>query len=164
LTPVAVVRSLRWLLFRGSGGCRSITPVVVRSLQWLLFDHSSGCCSIDSSGGCRSITPVAIVPGSSGSGGCRSITVAVFRSLRWLSFQGLQWLLFQLRGPVAVDPVAAVAVVPVLLIQGFSISFSASVDMDDYQKRSPVENVLGSTGDSHVVVSNRVHGKHSICW
>ena len=107
---------------------------------------------------------MAIVPGSSGSGGCRSITVAVFQSLRWLSFQGLQWLLFQSRGPVAVDPVAAVAVVPVLLIRGSSISFSASVDMDDYQKRSPVENVLGSTGDSHVVVSNRVHGKHSICW
>ena len=36
------------------------------------------------------------------------------------------------------------------------------MDMDDYQKRSSVENVLESTGDSHVVVSNRVLGKHSI--
>ena len=36
------------------------------------------------------------------------------------------------------------------------------MDIDDYQKRSPVENVLESTGDSHVVVSNRVRGKHSI--
>ena len=40
----------------------------------------------------------------------------------------------------------------------------ASVDMDDYQKRSPVENVLESTENSRVIVSNRVHGKHSIRW
>jgi len=39
---------------------------------------------------------------------------------------------------------------------------NASVDIDDYQKRSPVEIVLESTGNSHVIVSNRVRGKHSI--
>jgi len=153
-TPVSVVRYYPRVGVVALQCYQSTPEAVVPVAPVLLID----------SGGCRSITPVAIVPGSSGSGGCRSITVAVFQSLRWLSFQGLQWLLFQSRGPVAVDPVAAVAVVPVLLIQGSSISFSASVDMDDYQKRSPVENVLGSTGDSHVVVSNRVHGKHSICW
>ena len=50
-----------------------------------------------------------------------------------------------------------------LLFQGVApvSRFDASVDIDDYQKRSPVENVLESTGNSHVVVSNRGRGKHS---
>jgi len=52
--------------------------------------------------------------------------------------------------PVSVVPVAGVW------------RLNAPVDIDDYQKRSPVEIVLESTGNSHVIVSNRVRGKHSI--
>ena len=63
---------------------------------------------------------------------------------KWLLVQWLLWLL--LGAPVAAGGV------------------DASVDTDDYQKRSPVENVLDSTGNSRVIVSNRVHGKHSIRW
>ena len=44
------------------------------------------------------------------------------------------------------------------------VGVDASVDTDDYQKRSPVESVLESTENSRVIVSNRVHGKHSIRW
>jgi len=36
------------------------------------------------------------------------------------------------------------------------------VDIDYFQKRSPVESVLGSTGISNVIVSYQVRGKHSI--
>ena len=61
---------------------------------------------------------------------------------------------------VAVTPVA----VSLLLAPVAPVGVDASVDMDDYQKRSPVENVLESTENSRVIVSNRVHGKHSICW
>ena len=61
---------------------------------------------------------------------------------------------------VAVTPVA----VSLLLAPVAPVGVDASVDMDDYQKRSPVENVLESTENSCVVVSNRVHGKHSIHW
>ena len=61
---------------------------------------------------------------------------------------------------VAVTPVA----VSLLLAPVAPVGVDASVDMDDYQKRSPVENVLESTENSRVIVSNRVHGKHSIHW
>ena len=73
--------------------------------------------------------------------------------------------------PVAVVPTRSVAVVPVtpvavslLLAPVAPDGVDASVDTDDYQKRSPVENVLESTENSRVIVSNRVHGKHSIRW
>jgi len=53
----------------------------------------------------------------------------------------------------------------VLLAPVAPVGVDASVDTDDYQKRSPVdENVLESTENSRVIVSNRVHGKHSIQW
>jgi len=42
------------------------------------------------------------------------------------------------------------------------VHFDASVDIDYFQKRSPVESVLESTGFSQVIVSNQVCGKHSI--
>ena len=61
---------------------------------------------------------------------------------------------------VAQAPVA----VSVLLAPVAPVGVDASVDTDDYQKRSPVENVLESTENSRVIVSNRVHGKHSIRW
>ena len=62
-------------------------------------------------------------------------------------------------------PVAVVGLLQWLSFQWLQVSrFDASVDMDDYQKRSPVENVLESTENLRVIVSNRVHGKHSICW
>jgi len=57
-----------------------------------------------------------------------------------------------------------VAVVPEARSVAVPVGVDASVDMDDYQKRSPVENVLESTENSRVIVSNRVHGKHSILW
>ena len=67
---------------------------------------------------------------------------------------------------MTVVPVAPVAVSSLLL--GAPVApggVDASVDTDDYQKRSPVENVLDSTENSRVIVSNRVHGtKHSIRW
>ena len=56
------------------------------------------------------------------------------------------------------------AVVPEARSVAVPVGVDASVDMDDYQKRSPVENVLESTENSRVIVSNRVHGKHSIRW
>ena len=72
--------------------------------------------------------------------------------------------------PVSVVPVCPVAgcclvSAPVSVSCGSSISrlrsgCNASESIDNYQKRRPVENVLESTGDSHVVVSNRVRGKH----
>jgi len=78
------------------------------------------------------------------------------------------WLLYCSVVPVCTVVAVAVSVVPVSMA-GVAIDpvapvlrFHASVDIDDYQKRSPVENVLESTGDLHVVVSNQVLGKHSI--
>jgi len=61
---------------------------------------------------------------------------------------------------VAVVPVAPVAVSLLLGAPVASGGVDASVDTDDYQKRSPVESVLDSTENSRVIVSNRVHGKH----
>ena len=98
----------------------------------------------------------------------------------------LQWLSFDRLAPVAVVPVAvvrstpAVAVVPVAVVPGCCLIDSSgcrssgssgcrptlearcdgSVDIDYFQKRSPVEVVLGSTGILHVIVSNQVRGKH----
>ena len=53
-----------------------------------------------------------------------------------------------------------------LLIQWAALvsRFDAAVEMDDYQKRNPVENVLESTGNSHAIVSNQGRGKHSSDW
>ena len=66
---------------------------------------------------------------------------------------------------MAVVPVAPVAVgVRGVLLAVAPDGVDASVDTDDYQKRSPVENVLKATENSRVIVSNRVHGKHSIRW
>jgi len=59
-----------------------------------------------------------------------------------------------------------VAPVAVSLLLGAPVApgggVDASVDTDDYQKRSPVEIVLDSTENLRVIVSNQVHGKHSI--
>ena len=65
---------------------------------------------------------------------------------------------------MAVVPVAPVAVSLLLGAPVAPDGVDASVDTDDYQKRSPLENVLDSTENSRVIVSNRVHGKHSIRW
>ena len=67
---------------------------------------------------------------------------------------------------MAVVPVSPVSVSVCGLLAPVARPFGvdASVDTDDYQKRSPVEIVLESTENSRVIVSNRVHGKHSILW
>ena len=127
-------------------------------LQWLSFDRlrwlSFQALVAPAVAVVRSI-PVAVV--RSLSCGYRSIdsivqsanSGTVCRSqLLWLSFNRLRWL--SIAVPVSVVPVAGVCLL------------NASVDIDDYQKRSPVEIVLESTGSSHVIVSNRVRGKHSI--
>jgi len=176
-TPVTSFQWLQWLLFDrlvvvpvalvpsiDSGGCRSSCgAVAVGPVAPVLSIDSSNVVpvapavavvrsapvdvpvapvlSIDSSG-CRSIDSLRL-SFQWWLQCCRSSPVAVVQGLlQWLLFDRLRWLSF-------------------LWLQ--VSRFDASVDMDDYQKRSPVENVLESTENSRVIVSNRVHGKLSIC-
>jgi len=173
----SAVDRLQWLSFDHLGGCRLITPVcrsitpvaVVQSTPVAVVPVVAPVAVVQSSPvAVVPVAPVAVVPGLK-----RSITPApmspvsavaqlqylwleapvsvAYLQLQYLWLQWLQYLVL-LAAPVSVVPVAGVC------------RLNASVDIDDYQKRNPVEIVLESTGNSHGIVSNRVHGKHSICW
>jgi len=73
--------------------------------------------------------------------------VAVVPVAQWLLFQWLLWLLVCFV-PVAQWLLFQWLVAVSLMLGRASVApggVDASVDMDDYQKRSPVENVLDST-------------------
>ena len=134
---------------RSSGGC--LAPVYVTCSS-----------SIGGSGGICGKAPVSVAPVvvlqdrlqwllsfapvavASGSSICRS----------QLQYLWLRWYL-SLKAPVSGAGSSSIC------RSWGLVSCNVAVDIDDYQKRSPVESVLESTGVSHVIVSNQVRGNHS---
>ena len=103
-------------------------------------------------------TPVAVVPPVSSVAVCRSARgCSICRcQLRYLLLQWLHQYLSQSFGNCCCSCCCCCCCC--------CLRFYVSVDIDNYQKRSPVENVLESTENLCVIVSNRVHGKHSSRW